>query len=116
MNTIFLLHVGQLGNTGGTPLEDTPAAGMFATSLLGTCLRGLSCHNGRMRNKFRLGRRQPYFLSRSSPFSQPFVLVVYIGSGRPQSAQRSTRWLPPLASMSFIVFWHLRQTAGEDWI
>jgi hypothetical protein len=30
MNTIFLLHVGQLGNTGGTPLEDTPAAGMSA--------------------------------------------------------------------------------------
>ncbi len=73
-------------------------------------------YNGRMRNKFRLGRRRPYFLSRSSPFSQPFVSVVHMGSGWPQSAQRSTRWLPPLASMSFIVFWHLGQTDGEDWI
>ena len=34
MNTIFLLHVGQLGNTGGTPLEDTPAAGMSAPPYL----------------------------------------------------------------------------------
>ena len=28
------LHVGQLGKTGGTPLEDTPAAGMSAPPYL----------------------------------------------------------------------------------
>ena len=115
MNTIFLLHVGQLGNTGGTPLEDTPAAGMSAPPYsVRVC--GVIPSQRTLRNKSRLRRRQPYFLSRSSPFSQPFVSVVHMGSGWPQSAHRSTRWLLPLASMCFIVFWHLAQTAGEDWI
>jgi hypothetical protein len=57
MNTIFLWHVGQRGKIGGMLLEDTPTTGMSAPPyLLSTSLRGLPYHNGRMQNKFRLGR------------------------------------------------------------
>ena len=34
INTIFFLHVGQLGNTGGTALEDKPAARISAPPYL----------------------------------------------------------------------------------
>src|SRR6478609_6465614 len=111
MNTIFLLHVGQLGNTGGSPLEDTPAAGMSAPPYLvrvcgvnGRCGISRGSAEGSL-TFFRVARRSTNHLFRWCTWDRA-------GRSRHTAAPVGCRLWPAC----FIVFWHLGQTAGEDWI
>jgi len=57
-----------------------------------------------------------YFTVPSSPSSHARVSALRIGSGWPQSTQRSLR--PPVSftSMSLIALWHIGQSGAADWV
>ena len=57
-----------------------------------------------------------YFTVPSSPLSHARVSALRIGSGWPQSTQRSLR--PPVSftSISLIALWHIGQSDVADWV